>query len=138
MATDFTRLAALVQAYANLVAAQNNLRGNLLIIQTAQQKGTLTVSVAKAMQDLGTAFAQRIALVQTVLNTNDPGALGVAANDIAALLTLLTTQATALVASTPITPADVATIIATVNAAVPATVSPFVSTVTPVPDVPVV
>jgi len=139
-AIDLTRLANLVQAYANLVAMQNNILANIQIIQIANSKGTLKVPVAQAYNDLGLAFQQRLALIQGVLDAN---AGGIDPNDITTLQGFLSDTVAALAGTTVTDPTEVDTLVADVNATVPVTTNPFVvsavsllSPPTPVPLTP--
>lgn len=123
-AIDLTRLANLVQAYANLVAMQNNILANVQIIQIANSQGTLKVPVAQALNDLGLAFQQRLAMIQSVLDNNGGG---IDPSDIATLSSFLSDTVAVLAATTVSDPTDVDTLAAGVNAIVPVTTSPFVS-----------
>jgi hypothetical protein len=126
-AIDLDRLANLVQAYANLVAMQNNILANVQIIQIANSRGTLKVPVAQAYNDLGLAFQQRLAMIQDVLDAN---AGGIDPNDITTLQGFLSDTVAVLAGTTITDPTEVDTLVADVNATVPVTTNPFVSALT--------
>lgn len=106
-----------VEACRNLLTMHDNMRTNVQILQQAQAAGTLTVPLEQALQDLGKAFQQRLAMHDAVVAKGP--LLQLTPSDIASVHAFLKTHADALA-----TAKDEAVIV-DVLANVPAVVSPF-------------
>jgi fructose-1-phosphate kinase PfkB-like protein len=110
----FFAVAAVVR---NLADMHDNMRANVQILQQAQTDGTLKVPLGQALQDLGKAFQQRLAMNDAVAAKGPP--LQITPADLASVQAFLKTYADQLAAATDATP------IAAVLTDVPAAVSPF-------------
>lgn len=111
----FFAVAAVVR---NLTDMHDNMRANVQILQQAQKDGTLKVPLGQALQDLGKAFQQRLAMNDAVGAKGPP--LQLTPGDLAGVQAFLKTYADQLATAADDTP------IATVLADVPPSVNPFV------------
>jgi len=131
MPTTVDRFFAVVDICQNLSTMQNNMRANVVVIQTSAHAGTLTVTPQKAYSDLGIAFNQRLSMNSAIMAafpaqlSSGATALGIAPADVNSVQTLLVTWAENLRLNTVVTLADVDTLTNNVLAAVPAAMLPF-------------
>lgn len=131
MPTTVDRFFAVVQICQNLSTMQNNMRANVVTIQTSVHAGTLTVTPQKAYSDLGRAFNQRLTFNSTIMAafpsqlSAGATALGIAPADVTSTQNLLVTWAENLRLNTVATLTDVDTLTSNVLAAVPVAMLPF-------------
>ena len=131
MPTTVDRFFAVVDICQNLSTMQNNMRANVVVIQTSAHAGTLTVTAQKAFSDLGIAFNQRLSMNSAIMAafpaqlSAGATAIGVAPADVTSVQALLVTWAENLRLNTVVTLADCDTLVTNILAAVPAAMLPF-------------
>lgn len=133
MPTTIDRFFAVVQICQNLATMQNNMRANVQAIKAAKAAGTLVTfaDAQAATRALGTAFLQRLAMNQTIMTAfptelaAGASAVGIAAGDVSAAQTLLTTWATTLSTAVITNQTQLDNGVTAVLANVPAAMLPF-------------
>ena len=127
------RFYAVVQLNQNLSTMQNNMRANVVTIQTAKNAGTIPTFAAaqQATRDLGTAFLQRLAMNAAIVTahptevSDGAAALGILMSDMVDRYNLLLTWATTLSTATVTNQTELDNGVAAVLANVPASMLPF-------------
>ena len=134
MPTTVDRFFAVVQICQNQATMQNNMRRNVQLLQSSFTSGPLqgnTAGTQQAFRALGTAFQQRLAMNQTIMDTYPAQlsagatAIGVAPSDVTSMQDLLGTWAGNLATATISSGTDVDTLVANVLANVPESMLPF-------------
>jgi hypothetical protein len=130
------RFYAVVQLCQNLSTMQNNMRANVVTIQTSAETVGQPLyqdwpAVQQAVRDLGTAFLQRLALNADKVNTyptevrDGSAALGILFSDMADRYNLLLTWATTMSTATIANQTDLDNGVTAILANVPASMLPF-------------
>lgn len=110
---------AAAQVIRNLLDMHDNMRANVQIIQAAHQAGTLQVPVGQALQDLGKAFQQRLAMNDAVAAKTPGPPLAITAGDLASVQAWLKTYADKLATAAASDATGVAAVTADVLGNVP-------------------